>query len=292
MHRPITSIENQTLFALVLAVFSGVFLPELSLKAGFLGMIFLRLLKMVIAPLIFASVFLSVAGLGSGRGLRDLGIKAFSYYLFTTTISVLVGLILVNLIDPGGIHVEEMASVSAPVINHFSFKTFLLEIVPDNIVQSFLKGKVIQIILFALLLGLATLKLARNLKGVVLDVTTGLHDALITLTGWIIRLTPIGVFGIVAPLVATEGVKTLFKLWDYVITVVLGLGIHAVLVLGGVSIGPFQPLELLQGDTGGRPRGLFHSLQLGHPACFHRGFGRGWCSKGGRRIYGFLLGQP
>ncbi len=237
------SLENQTLLAILLAIACGIYFSQYMISLGILGDMFIRLLKMVIMPLIFVSVFMSVAGLGSMKKLRDMGIKVFVYYTATTSLAVIVGLVLVNLIEPGSREVTSTGLV--PSISEFSLKTLVLDLIPSNPVKSFVEGKVLQVIFFALLLGLATLSLNEQSRQTLSGIAEALHDALITLTGWIITLTPFGVFFIVAALVAEKGLDPLLDLWDYVITVVLGLVLHAAVILGFLCmlLGRINPLK-------------------------------------------------
>ena len=237
------SLENQTLLAILLAIACGIYFSQYMISLGILGDMFIRLLKMVIMPLIFVSVFMSVAGLGSMKKLRDMGIKVFVYYTATTSLAVIVGLVLVNLIEPGSREVTSTGLV--PSISEFSLKTLVLDLIPSNPVKSFVEGKVLQVIFFALLLGLATLSLNEQSRQTLSGIAEALHDALITLTGWIITLTPLGVFFIVAALVAEKGLDPLLDLWDYVITVILGLVLHAAVILGFLCmlLGRINPLK-------------------------------------------------
>ena len=231
------------MLAILLAIACGIYFSQYMISLGILGDMFIRLLKMVIMPLIFVSVFMSVAGLGSMKKLRDMGIKVFVYYTATTSLAVIVGLVLVNLIEPGSREVTSTGLV--PSISEFSLKTLVLDLIPSNPVKSFVEGKVLQVIFFALLLGLATLSLNEQSRQTLSGIAEALHDALITLTGWIITLTPFGVFFIVAALVAEKGLDPLLDLWDYVITVVLGLVLHAAVILGFLCmlLGRTNPLK-------------------------------------------------
>ena len=228
--RFLKSVENQTLIAIGLAVFLGLKFPHLVEKFSVLGDIFLRLLKMIIAPLIFASVYASVSGLGSVSKIKDLGVKTLSYYFATTFLSVFTGLVLVNLIKPGA---ELKALAGAEVsLKGLTLKDLILGLIPENPVKSVAEGEVLPVIFFALAFGVATLSLPAPRRKLLFDFFEGLNDALLALIRWIIRLTPLGVLAIVAGLVAEKGLAPLFELSSYVVTVVAGLALHAALNLG------------------------------------------------------------
>ncbi len=231
--RFLRSVENQTLLAIILAVLAGLYLPEVVSKISLLGDIFLRLLKMIIAPLILASVYTSVSGLGSISRVKDLGLKTLLYYFLTTSLAVLTGLLLVNLLEPGHTG-EKLFSHTAIHVKGLTLKDLVLSLIPENPVKSVAEGEVLPIIFFALAFGLATLSLEPIRKRLLFDFFEALNDALITLIRWIVRLTPIGVFAIVAGIVAEKGLSPLFQLSSYVVTVVSGLTIHAALTLGGL----------------------------------------------------------
>ncbi len=224
------SLENMTLLSILLGVFAGVQFPEIMLKLRILGDIFLSLLKMIIVPLVFTSVFIAMLGLGDIARFRDMGIKTIAYYVTTTALSVTVGLLMVNLIDPGkgGAQVPPAEAVD---VKPLTIEDVVWSIIPSNPVQSFVEGKVLQIIFFAVLLGLATLAVSGEKMKHVFNLFDGLNDGLINLTRWVIKLTPVGVFALVGFMVADMGLGVFLSLWEYALTVVLGLLIHALVTL-------------------------------------------------------------
>ena len=222
--RFLRSVENQTLLALGLAILTGLYWPAFALKIGLIGDVFLRLLKMIIAPLILASVYTSVSGLGSIARVKNLGVKTLIYYLATTSLAVIAGLVLVNLIRPG---TKAVFLREAPSLKTFTLSDLVLSLIPQNPVKSVAEGEVLPIIFFALAFGLATLSLPKGRQRLLFDFFEALNDALIVLIRWIIYLTPAGVFAIVAKLVAEKGLSPLLELSSYVLTVVLGLFLHA-----------------------------------------------------------------
>lgn len=224
------SVENLTLLAIVLGILVGLYIPTLAQSVYLLGEIFLRLLKMIIAPLIFASVYVSLSGLGSLTKIKEIGLKTLIYYLLTTSLSVLTGLILVNFLRPG----TEVTALTASGVHlkSITLHDLVLSIIPRNPVKSVAEGEVLPIIFFALLLGLATLNLPQAKRKALFDFFEALNDALICLIRWIIYLTPVGVFAIVSRIVAEKGLEPLFSLSKYVLTVVSGLAFHASITLG------------------------------------------------------------
>jgi len=225
------SSENLTLLAIVFGVLFGIFLPEIALEQKIIGSIFLSLLKMLIVPLIFASIFVAIVGIGSVGELKNIGLKAFGYYFSTTAIAVVMGIIVVNIINPGvGMDTAQTLG-SAPVIKEFSIDQFILGFIPTNIISSLANGSIIQIIVFTVLLAMATLHLADEVRQPITSFFESLNEAMMVLAKWIIKLTPIGVFSLISFVVAEKGVESLFSLWEYVLAVILALTIHGVIIL-------------------------------------------------------------
>ncbi len=219
------TVENLTLLSIFFGVLAGVFIPELMLKLKILGDVFLSLLKMIIVPLVFTSVLIAMLGLGSISRFKDMGLKTVGYYLTTTALSVSAGLVLVNLINPG--EGESFVPAKTVQVKTLEPEDIVWSIIPSNPVRSFVEGKVLQIIFFAILLGLATLAVNREKRTHIFNFFDGLNDGLINLTRWIIKLTPVGVFALVGFITADMGIEVLLTLWKYAVTVVLGLFVHA-----------------------------------------------------------------
>jgi proton glutamate symport protein len=230
-------LENQTLYGIILAILLGVLLPEYAKYLKVFGDIFLRLLKSIAIPLVMASIFVSIVSLGSLEKFKDLGLKAFAYYFTTTFLAVLTGLVVVNLFFGIG-----EANVSASSTGNFqpkevSLYDFFVSFFPDNIFRALAEGKIIQIIVFTILLALGVLTIKESLKGkeIIINFFNGLNEALLNLAGWIIKLTPLGVFAIVYYNVAFHGLHAFLELWKYVLAVLVGLFWHATVNLGLIA---------------------------------------------------------
>jgi len=230
-------LENQTLYAMVLATTLGLILPDLAQYLKVVGDIFLRLLKAVAIPLVITSIFVSIVSLGSLKELRDLGLKAIAYYTTTTFLAVLTGLIVVNLFFGDNTPAEEVSTVQNFQPKEVSLEDFLVSFFPSNIFQSLAEGKIIQIIVFTILLALGVLAIKETLKGkeTVINLFEGLNEAFLNVAGWVIKLTPLGVFAIVYHTVAVQGLDAFSQLWKYALAVVLGLTWHAVVNLGLIA---------------------------------------------------------
>ncbi len=209
----------------------GALLPQWVAPADFVGDLFLALLKMIVVPLVVISVFLGVASLESLGHLKRLGSQTLIYYLTTTSLAVFTGLVLVNLIRPGvGVTLAPSASAGPlPPPEGMSFRDFVLRLIPTNPFASLAQGDILPLIVFSLLLGAAVIPV-RDREAVV-RVFQGLNDAILTLTGWIMGLAPLGVMGLVASIVAEKGLGVVIPIAQYAGTVVAGLLIHAFITL-------------------------------------------------------------
>ena len=245
--KKLLNTENLTLIGIISGFLLGVYFPDFSKKIQLLGEIFLTLLKLIIVPLVFTSVFVAIISLGNIKRFKNLGTKTFMYYFATTGFSIILGLILVNLIKPGENFQTSFTIENVSKIETLSFRELIWNIIPSNPFESFVKGKILQIIFFSVIFGLSVLTLDKNKISSLINFFDALNHALINLTKWIIKLTPVGVFSLVSYTVAEVGVGILFPLGKYVITVILGLLIHAffTLALLGFFLGKYNPYSYL-----------------------------------------------
>ncbi len=241
--KKILSIENLTFISIILSVPFGIYFKEFSINISLIGTIFLNLLKLVIVPLILSSVLVSILSLNSLARIKEVGIKTLIYYMSTTAIAVTTGLFIVNFF--GFESNAEFSEKEFSLEKEISLKDFILSLIPSNPVESLAEGKVIQIIIFSILIGMALLKIAEDKRSVIFKFFDGLNDGLIVLTRWIIYLTPLGVFSIVSSLVAEKGIDPILGLWKYALAVFTGLLVHAVINLGLIAylVGRFNPLD-------------------------------------------------
>lgn len=213
------------------------------------GVLFKQLLLVIIYPLVLASMVVGIVDLGDVRKVGGIAIPGILYFLSTTAIAVVVGLVLVNVIAPGaGV---DLGSAEAPSIKHASFGAFFLDMLKNtfkNPFQSLANGDVLGIIAFGLLLGTVTSTLGDAGKPLA-DFFRALNAALMRLTGWVMWLAPIGVFGLLLDVIVKQGVEVLWSLKAYVITVLLGLGIHGLLILPLIAwaVGGVPPWRFFQG---------------------------------------------
>ncbi len=212
-------------------------------QVAILGTIFLRSLKMIIVPLIVSSIISGVTGLGDAENFGRLAAKTFTYYIMTSIFAILTGLVLVNLIHPGvganfGFHqAPHNINTSAA-----TFKETLLRIIPTNPLASMVKGEILPTIFFSLLFGFFITRTSDPYRTQLTNLFEGIFRVMMKLTHFIILFAPIGVFALIAKIIAQTGLEAFIPLFKYMLTVLLGLIIHAtvtlpliIYLLGGIS---------------------------------------------------------
>jgi proton glutamate symport protein len=228
----------QVLLALIAGVGLGWLVPTAAQSIGFLGDLFLRLLKMIIIPLIFTSLVSGIASLGSARSVGRVGVRTVIYYTLSTTLAIIVGLTLVNIIKPGT-HLNLASAKGLPEGFSTSSQTlpeFLLGMVPDNIISAMASGDVLPVIVFALLFGLFLTRLKGSNVDSVQRVIDGVLEIIQALTLAIVKLAPIGILALLAREVARSGPGIIWDLRYYFVTVGLGLLFHGLIALPSVLL--------------------------------------------------------
>ena len=223
--------HTQILIAIIAGVAAGLLLGE---RADFLktaGDIFIRLLKMIIIPLIMASMVAGIVSIGNVRNLGRIGLRTFMYYMATTLLAVAVGLILVNILKPGvnvilpGQTGHENSMPAAP-----SVVSIITNIVPNNLIAAMAQDKVLSIIFFSLILGVAISSVGEKAKPLI-GLFESFNSVMMKITDWIMKLAPFGVFALMAWTIGHMGLSVIKPLSLYMATVVIGLAIHACVTL-------------------------------------------------------------
>lgn len=214
----------------------GWFAPGVAATLSLPGEFFLRLLTVLIVPVITLSITSGVLNIGSAENLSRLGIKTLAYYMLTTALAVLTGLLLVNLIAPGAGAPMPAEASSAPVVAHAGIADVLRSIVPLNIVSAAAEGNVLGLIFFSIFFSAALLHIKHPGTADITRIIAAMFDAAIWMVDKVLLLAPPGVFCLVAEKVGEfHAAGTLDTLGEslgwYVVTVVLGLVLHGVMTL-------------------------------------------------------------
>jgi Na+/H+-dicarboxylate symporter len=248
---PKFKLHWQIAIALVLAVVAGnltgttgaVFGVTFYDAYSFVGTLFLNALKMLIVPLIVSSIVVGIAGIGSGGALGRLGGKTLSYYLATSLMAILIGLVMVNLITPGVIDghpaknliglSEDIDSIREKVEGRSAgdVADIFLRMVPANIVAAAVDGQMLGLIFFSLLFGYFMTKIQEVYAESIYNFWQAVYQTMMLITDWVMKFAPLGVFALVAKVVAGTGLAAFKPLALFFITVIAALAIHFFVVM-------------------------------------------------------------
>jgi proton glutamate symport protein len=194
--------------------------------------VFLRLLRMAIMPLIITSLTAAVVSVGKSQNLGALGAKTFAYYITTSLMAILTGLVLVNIFKPGvGSTIRLDETVDTVPVTQQSFTELVINIIPENPFQALADGQVLPVIFFCILFGYFITRLEDPYKEQLSGFFQAAFQAMMKMTRMVIWTAPLGVFGINATIVATTGFDAFRSLGFYFGLVLVGLVIHATITL-------------------------------------------------------------
>ena len=212
------SLYAQVLTAIALGVLLGHFAPALGEQMKPLGDGFIKLIKMIIAPIIFCTVVLGIAGMENMKKVGKTGGLALLYFEVVSSLALVIGLVIVNVLQPGGgMHVDPKALDTKGLTNYVgpgkmtTTVDFLLNIIPTSVVDAFAKGEILQVLLFSILFGFALQKFGGK-HNLVFSFIDKLSHVLFAIVGAIMKVAPIGAFGAMAFTIGKYGVGTLVQL--------------------------------------------------------------------------------
>ena len=208
----------QVLFAIVCGVILGHFWPASGEAMKPLGDAFIKLIKMIIAPIIFCTVVTGIAGMEDMKKVGRVGGKALLYFEVVSTLALIIGLIVVNTIQPGAGFNADLSALSTKDLANYttaaksqSTVDFLMNVIPNTVVDAFARGEILQVLLFSVLFGLALASAGQKGKPVVRFIDEFAH-ALFIVVGFIMRAAPIGAFGAMAFTIGKYGLGSLLPL--------------------------------------------------------------------------------
>lgn len=235
----------QVLLAMLLGIVAGLLFGEpAAATIGWLGDLFMKLLRMIIVPLVLTSIISGVASVGGGRDIGRLFSKTLGYYVLSSFLAVIVGLFFANLIRPGvGANLTTAEQAELPVLaTPGSPVELILDIVPDNVIAAAASADMLAIIFFAIVFGASIAVLPLPTRTVLTDFFNALFEVMMRLTSGIIVFLPIGVFALITNMVATTGFDAFGALALYMLTIASGLTVHlfvtlplVLIVLGRIS---------------------------------------------------------
>jgi len=251
------SLTKKILIALVLGVIVGIgltFFPENIFSnvdtyvLNPVGQIFINLIMMVVVPIVFVSIVLGTAGLGEPAKMGKIGVQTISFFLVTTAIAICIGLVFAFLIKPGAEGIFDTGGADYEAAEAPPVMETLVNIIPDNPITAMATGDMLQIIAFALFIGIALAFLGEKTKGIhrLFDQA---NDILMFLVNLIMKTAPYGAFALIASAIGGAGLDAIGSMGAYMGTVILGLIIHAAVIysLAIWLLGRGNPLTFYKG---------------------------------------------
>ncbi|MCC5911270.1 MAG: dicarboxylate/amino acid:cation symporter [Clostridiaceae bacterium] len=241
-------LTTKILAGLVLGIVTGIilyFVPEgifrdtVIVDGLFLlvGQVFLRGIMMMVVPLVFISLVNGSASMGDIKKLGRIGVRTVLFYLVTTAVAISIALGLASIVNPGlGLDLSNVVT-SEPTINEgVPLVEVLIDMVPRNPVAAMSSGNMLQIIVFAVFIGVGLSALGERTKGIV-AIFDQLNELIMKMVGFVMLLAPYGVFALIARTFANEGFDVMIPLAKYMLTVIAALIIHAIVTYGGMLKG-------------------------------------------------------
>ena len=235
------SLYFQVITAIVIGVLLGHFYPQTGEAMKPLGDGFIKLIKMIIAPIIFCTVVVGIAGMEDMKKVGKTGGLALLYFEIVSSIALVVGLVIINLVKPGeGMNID-VASLDTKGIAAYTkpgqmatTTDFLLNVIPSTVVDAFAKGEILQVLLFAVMFGFALHKFGGR-GTLVFDFIEKFSHVLFSIVGYIMKVAPIGAFGAMAFTIGKYGVGSLLQLGQLMATFYATCLIFIFVVLGGIA---------------------------------------------------------
>jgi len=225
--------------ALILGIFVGWAFPDFAVKTHVLAEIFLRMVKMIIAPLLFATLVVGIAGHADVKSLGRLGVKTLVYFEVVTTFALIIGLGFANIFKPGegmvdvvsrNIALGDIVNNMTASTSHSSFGEMLLGLFPTSIVQAMSEGNLLQIVVFSIFFALAICAVGKKAQPV-LDLLNAVSKIMFKFTEYVMMFAPIGIFGAIAYTVGTNGIDILMNYGKIIFALYTALIVFVIAVL-------------------------------------------------------------
>ena len=202
-----------------------------------LGNGFLRLMQMLVVPLVFCSLICGSSAIGDTQTLGKVGVKTIAFYIFTTAVAVTLAITVASLINPGmGLDISSIQQAETTVAEKTSFADTLLNIIPKNPIQGLAEGNMLQVIVFALLIGIILAKLGEK-ADIVSNFFSQFNDIMMEMTTMVMKVAPIGVFCLIAKTFAGIGFSAFVPMLKYMLAVFIALAIQCLVVYQGMLKG-------------------------------------------------------
>lgn len=243
----------QVLLAITCGIVLGFFWPEVGVRLQPLGDAFIKLVKMIIAPVVFLTIVTGIAGMGKVNEIGRVAGKAFAYFLAVSTLALIIGLVVANVVQPGaGMNIDP-TTLDGDAVKEYTGKAqnstilkFLLDIIPSTFFSALTEGSILQVLLVAILFGVAMVLVGAPGEPVLL-MLDGLSTVMFKLVGMLMTLAPLGAFGAMAFTIGKYGIGTLASLGTLVATFYLTSILFVLIVLGTIArLNGFSIIKLLR----------------------------------------------
>jgi proton glutamate symport protein len=237
------SLTTWIFIGMAVGIALGFALPDVAKQLAPIGNIFLRLIKSIIAPLLFGTLVAGIAGAGSVKAMGRIGVKAIIYFEIVTTIALFLGLAIVNIARPGeGMTLARTAADVAVTQNKPTLTSVLEHTFPSSIIDAMARGEVLQIVVFSLLFGAACASIGAAARPVV-AFAESLAEVMFRYTRYVMYLAPIGVGAAMAVTIGSKGIDVLYGLGKLIVTMYVAQILFVVVVLGAVVMIARVPLK-------------------------------------------------
>jgi aerobic C4-dicarboxylate transport protein len=254
MKRLFSSLYGQVIIAIIIGILLGEFYPSFAIQLKPLGDAFIKLVKMMIAPVVFCTIVSGIAGMQDMKKVGRVGLKAIVYFEILSTVALIIGLIIVNIIQPGkGMNIDPNTLDASQVQGYVKTSTtsggvvgFLTHIIPENIFDALAKGELLQVLFFAVLFGFGLSKIGSKAQPVLKGINSIL-DGLFAVIRIIMKVAPLGALGAMAFTIGQYGLGSLTSLGKLMISFYLTCILFIFIILGSVlrAFG-FSIIKLLQ----------------------------------------------
>jgi proton glutamate symport protein len=232
------SLTTQIFVGLLAGILIGIVWPSTAVAIKPLADVFLRMIKMIIAPLLFSTLVVGIAGSGDLRAMGRIGLKAILWFELATTVALVVGLVMMNVFRPGAgvtLPVADTQELAAMARSQQSAWDIVLHIFPTSVVDAMAKGDILQIVVFATIFGVALAAIGEKGRPLV-ELLDAVAHVMFRFTGYVMRFAPIGVLAAIAATVGGRGVAILVTLGKLVLVMYGSLVIFVVVVMGGAAL--------------------------------------------------------
>jgi proton glutamate symport protein len=237
MNIPRPSLTQWIFVGMGVGLIIGWLAPDFAVELKPFSTIFLRLIKSIVAPLIFATLVVGIAGHGDLKQVGRMGVKALVYFEVVTTIALVIGLTVVNIMKPGvGVSLQAVTNVGDLVTKKQTFGDVLVHVFPQSFFQAAAEGEVLQVVVFTLIFSFALAMIAKEKRVVILSFCESLAETMFKFTNIVMRYAPVGVAAAIAVTVGNKGLSVLINLGLLIVCLYISLVIFVVFVFGTVAL--------------------------------------------------------